>query len=417
MSSIIKGILREKEQVMVLYINGKPTTKYLDKRKALQDIALLKKKNPNGKFELKDEMREDATSLLDPKTSLAQARQITKTIKYDDTVDNIVVKMQMLAEKTQGLDMKTLEYSMDAVRQASNNLELAVYGLEEAWEDAISNIDTEVEEGITGSVLGAIAGTALAPEIPGSGMIGSKIGSTIQDKYFNEDSDMRYAAEVTPAVNPYGGDKDRQFRGAISEISDTKTNINQTGGFITPEHDNAYQKLKKVAPKLLDYIQNNAPVPLDPILTLELLRQMRGDEKAVLQTIKHELSKDTNTMYGDDYPRLAESANRFWKKFITEMPDTSGPIGVQPGGWRKYRPKPAGEIEEDTAYGGGMGQGGNAGQSYRWFKPKVAGTFKEEKIDEKCWDGYKQVGGKEKNGKMVPNCVPKESAIMKGLRK
>ena len=23
-----------------------------------------------------------------------------------------------------------------------------------------------------------------------------------------------------------------------------------------------------------------------------------------------------------------------------------------------------------------------------------------------CWDGYKEVGGKMKNGKMVPNCVP-----------
>ena len=27
-------------------------------------------------------------------------------------------------------------------------------------------------------------------------------------------------------------------------------------------------------------------------------------------------------------------------------------------------------------------------------------------MNESCWDGYKQVGGKKKNGKMVPNCVP-----------
>jgi hypothetical protein len=27
-------------------------------------------------------------------------------------------------------------------------------------------------------------------------------------------------------------------------------------------------------------------------------------------------------------------------------------------------------------------------------------------LNESCWDGYKQVGGKMKNGKMVPNCVP-----------
>lgn len=29
--------------------------------------------------------------------------------------------------------------------------------------------------------------------------------------------------------------------------------------------------------------------------------------------------------------------------------------------------------------------------------------------DSPCWDGYKQVGMKEKNGKMVPNCVPDDS--------
>lgn len=32
-----------------------------------------------------------------------------------------------------------------------------------------------------------------------------------------------------------------------------------------------------------------------------------------------------------------------------------------------------------------------------------------EQLDEKCWDGYKQVGMKKKGKKMVPNCVPTES--------
>ena len=157
-------------------------------------------------------------------------------------------------------------------------------------------------------------------------------------------------------------------------------------------------------------------------------------------------------------------------------------------------------MDEDTAYAGGMGQGGNAGESYRKFKPKSAGTFKEdrldknkmseyniddmlekvhdyliqsrgqpkrtlltklynivyhlkrdhdsntisreelkltpwlgkhglelldtimdhtskeEQLDEKCWDTHKQVGMKNKGGRQVPNCVPKESSIMKGLK-
>lgn len=38
------------------------------------------------------------------------------------------------------------------------------------------------------------------------------------------------------------------------------------------------------------------------------------------------------------------------------------------------------------------------------------GELNESQLDEKCWDGYKQVGGKMKNGKMVPKCVPVEEA-------
>ena len=31
--------------------------------------------------------------------------------------------------------------------------------------------------------------------------------------------------------------------------------------------------------------------------------------------------------------------------------------------------------------------------------------------DNPCWDGYEQVGMKTKNGKQVPNCVPKNEEI------
>ena len=34
-----------------------------------------------------------------------------------------------------------------------------------------------------------------------------------------ENGTLQYAAEKTPEVNPYGGDKDRQFRGAMAEAS------------------------------------------------------------------------------------------------------------------------------------------------------------------------------------------------------
>ena len=41
----------------------------------------------------------------------------------------------------------------------------------------------------------------------------------------------------------------------------------------------------------------------------------------------------------------------------------------------------------------------------------------ESNLDEACWKGYKQVGGKKKNGKMVPNCVPINEIPMGDLEK
>jgi hypothetical protein len=37
---------------------------------------------------------------------------------------------------------------------------------------------------------------------------------------------------------------------------------------------------------------------------------------------------------------------------------------------------------------------------------KIISSNIKEYMNEDCWDGYKNVGGKMKNGKMVPNCVP-----------
>lgn len=42
---------------------------------------------------------------------------------------------------------------------------------------------------------------------------------------------------------------------------------------------------------------------------------------------------------------------------------------------------------------------------------------KEEKLDEACWEGYKQVGTKMKGGREVPNCVPLEEAVKKLIAK
>jgi len=76
-------------------------------------------------------------------------------------------------------------------------------------------------------------------------------------------------------------------------------------------------------------------------------------------------------------------------------------------------------------------QGGGGPESQRWYKPRHVPN--QHELDERmvlgsgsdasdagskvqgeslrdenpCWKGYKPVGTKKKNGKTVPNCVPK----------
>lgn len=46
------------------------------------------------------------------------------------------------------------------------------------------------------------------------------------------------------------------------------------------------------------------------------------------------------------------------------------------------------------------------------FKQYIA-----EKSEDPCWDGYEMIGMKKKNGKEVPNCVPKEEYASDAQRK
>ncbi len=38
----------------------------------------------------------------------------------------------------------------------------------------------------------------------------------------------------------------------------------------------------------------------------------------------------------------------------------------------------------------------------------MATATKKSSTKDPCWEGYEKVGMKKKNGKLVPNCVPKE---------
>jgi hypothetical protein len=233
-----------------------------------------------------------------------------------------------------------------------------------------------------------------------------------------EDYTGMYAAEKTPAINPYGGRPDRQFRGAISETpSANPTGASGEGGWRTYKakpagkldeaQDDIQYNVKDIYDKVEKYLETqprNSPSASLARRTLNALLWWGDDGENDLS--RRELLR---------IPNIGQKQ----LEFIDSLLNISATIPKSPDYYRDQASKLADEFKvslikkdyeaanailksirtvlaninkqsirnEDTAYAGGMGQGGNAGQSYRKFTPKMAGVVK------------------------------KESAIMKGLRK
>ena len=89
---------------------------------------------------------EDERHLDALQDSLGSIRQATKGGKYlGDDVIQIMIAVQNFAEKL-GIDPKELDYAEDQVRQAQNNLESAIYGLEEPFTDMISALQSRIDD-------------------------------------------------------------------------------------------------------------------------------------------------------------------------------------------------------------------------------------------------------------------------------
>jgi len=100
------------------------------------DKAYLREYN-----ESEDERRLDALQ-----DSIGSIRKATKGGKYlgSDVID-IMVEIQGFAEKL-GIDPQELDYYENQVREAQNNLESAIYGLEEPFEDAIRSLQNKIDD-------------------------------------------------------------------------------------------------------------------------------------------------------------------------------------------------------------------------------------------------------------------------------
>ena len=80
---------------------------------------------------------------FDLESALSSAREITRDIKRTDIHVEIVSKLGTLAEQ-HGLQLDS--YDENAVFQAKNKLESAIYQLEEVFEDAIRDVSNKIDE-------------------------------------------------------------------------------------------------------------------------------------------------------------------------------------------------------------------------------------------------------------------------------
>ena len=212
-NNVVKGMVNE-EYVLTLYIDGKPSSKYGVDQEARQEMELLKKKFPNKHFELKREVRGEVGG----NQKVSEGVIISTTDNNDPRNPQVAVLGGAGSYSFENLKKKALGEAKQLAADIANG----------EYKNSAYNVKQ----------LANTLNTIVAAE------------EEMEKLYFGEDYTGEFAAEVAPAINPYGGLKDKKFRGAIGEA------------------------------------------------------------------------------------------------LLSEMPDTSGPIGVQPGGWRTYKPRPAGEIDE-----------------------------------------------------------------------
>lgn len=123
--------------------------------------------------------------------------------------------------------------------------------------------------------------------------------------------------------------------------------------------------------------------------------------------------------------RLEQIINLKLNNFEVKFPVAKGsePVDVQESKEAKKLGNPYGAFAEypwDQCIADQMERYGDEGIANRicgWIKANYQTNFQEgDSLENACWEGWEAIGLKEKDGRMVPNCVPvkasKESFVI-----
>jgi hypothetical protein len=322
--------------------------------------------------------------------ALQKARQITKQIKYDDTATDIIVQIQMLAEKF-NIDKDSLESAIDDVYNAKNQLESAVYGLDEVFEEALQQSRWDDDE-----------------------MLDENLRKWFKEKWvrFGPDGKIRGAcargddSEGKPKCLPQSkahslGKKGRASAAARKrredpnpERSGKAINVNTKKKSNEAELDEAcwkgYHKEgnKKMFGKTYPNCVKNTNEEQEQLDekcwdTHKQVGMKSKGGKMVPNCVPKESVEEGHQQCPECGGAMYEAEMMNEKKdacyYKVKSRYKVWPSAYASGALVKCRKKGAsnwgtgGKKNEDTAYAGGMGQGGNAGQSYRKYKVKPSG--------------------------------------------
>ena len=302
-------------------------------------------------------LEEGADRQAELEMALQKARQITKQIKYDDTATDIIVQIQMLAEKF-NIDKDSLESAIDDVYNAKNQLESAVYGLDEVFEEALQQSRWDDDE-----------------------ILDENLRKWFKEKW------VRFGP-------------DGKIRGDCARGDDSE------GKPKCLPQSKAHSLGKKGRASAATRKRREDPNPerRGPAKNVAT-KKNEGVAEGISPDTIHKLADRKGIKWDNEPDFLALTKRLTGKKHLDDLDQ----VGLKKV--KKYLEKQGvAEAELDEACWKGYHKEGNKKMFGKTYPNCVKNTNEEqEQLDEKCWDTHKQVGMKSKGGKMVPNCVPKES--------
>lgn len=125
------------EQQRILMYSRKIANRVMESKRPEQDPRF-------AQSAIQKEIKDLTQSLEEAQHALAKAKEINRSIRYDDTVTNIILQIIEVGESV-GLDRSHFQYAESNIVEAYNGVESAIIELEEPFTYLISEIEDRIE--------------------------------------------------------------------------------------------------------------------------------------------------------------------------------------------------------------------------------------------------------------------------------